>query len=147
MTVRVQNHIHLGTVIVPDNENAPQYKWKTIERAAIPVVFMAAKRALNGKLRIHTLNNTASQPIDLVNFEYVIKCADTPEMNAQQWLDLLFSFQGRRVYLVDHYHPDNNLDHSAYVRPMGVVRVGEAQKFTTMLNPYYVQIALEDDRI
>lgn len=144
--IQTQNHIHLHTEITYDVEKAPSYRWSVVERIEIPVVFMAVKRAVNGKLRIHSLQKDA-EPWNIKNFQYVVKCAASGTMSANDYKDLLMSYMAKTVYLVDNLHSADGTDHSSFVRRMGMAQVGEAAKFDQVLSRYYISVFLEDDSI
>lgn len=141
-----QNHIHLDTQIVPDQENAPAMRWKVVQRQVFPVVFMGVKRAVNGTLRLHTLKRD-NQVVDLENYTYVVKCEGDSIMTTEEKREYLFKLLGRRVFLVDSVHCPDGHDHTQFVRKMVVINLSEASNFDPMLSRYYIQIALEDDRL
>jgi hypothetical protein len=57
----------------------------------------------------------------------------------------LLAMLGRTVYLVDHNHPADNADHTAYRRTMLFDQMGEMKKFDPALSRYYVSIHLTDN--
>lgn len=143
----LQNHIHLSTAVSGAPEYSPTYKWYVSDRIESSLVILSVRRALSGKLHNHVLSS-GGNPIRFKNFDYIVRVDDSQDgMDTYQRLDLLQSMQGKRVYLVDHYHPDNNQDHAAAVRAMVLTKVGEAKAFTMKLPRYYVEISLEDDHL
>jgi hypothetical protein len=143
MTFEVQKHIHIGLNLLPDGEQAPQYKFATTDRQELRQVMMTIKRAITGKLRVHTLQRDGV-PIVFKNYQYILKIDDQPGWSLAEQKDTLFSFLGQVVYMVDQVHTPDNTDHRAYVRRMAVSDIGEIKMFETMLRRHYIEIIFED---
>lgn len=145
MAVRVQNHMHMD---LPANnsgapENSPLRTWRTSERMEIPQVIMSLERTLTGKL-MHNVLHTSGSPVQFKDLRYIVKCGDDGYGTQFENLAYLLSMNGNEVSVVDHYHADDNEDHTNQLRTM-ILSVEEVPQFDPALQVFYVPVYLTDN--
>jgi len=138
----LRDHIHLDTTL---NGGVPVATWKTVDRQEIPVVFMGLERTLTGRL-VPMVAHQNGQPLQLTNMQYVIRVTATSTETLYERKELLKSFNGKRVYLVDHYHCEDTENHAPYVRRM-ICQVGSFSPVGPGLPFFLVEVYLEDDSV
>jgi hypothetical protein len=143
----LQNHIHLdlATAIGGAPENAPLSKWVVTDRLMIPVKFMALRRGLTGVQFKYRLTNGGGI-VRLQDFQYTVKVQPTQTETLDERIDLLLSFDGADVRLVDVLHPANGQDHTPSIRKM-VASIGEFAPVSVGLPYFLVDVELKDDSL
>jgi hypothetical protein len=144
MSYPVQDHIHLALNLTGAPEYAPTLTWKTSDRIEVPTVMMAVRRAINGKLRTHTLQQSGN-PVVFTGYKYIVRVEGDGTLTTRQRLDAMIAMLGKRVYVCDHYHPNDGQNHTPAVRQMVLTAIGDLKQFTTLLPRYYVEVELTDD--
>jgi hypothetical protein len=140
----IQNHIHLSDTLQTSGEFAPDVKWTASTREQVPEIIAAFKRTLTGKLQRHVLSD-GSGPVQFLNYIYTLKLEDDGIQTAQEKLELLLSWQGKRVYLVDHFHVSDGANHSGDVKTVVLEITEHIQSETPRQSLYYVPVVLTDD--
>ncbi len=150
-----QDHFHLSTALQSSGELAPTLKWRShrTSYSRTPVVIAAAKENLSGALTLYRLQDSGGVVRQTVYNLTTVVDADFGGTFADRQTALL-GMQGALAFFVDHEHPNDSADHSAYVKPVYVefvgnftpaappnpevydvaIRLREA-KFTDLLNP------------
>ena len=142
----IQDHIHLSLELEPSGEKAPTIKWTTIEELPTPEITVSTTVTLDGTLRKHKLIRSGQQ-VKLLHFRYRVKVDTYGGLTLEQRLDALWNMQGEDVYLVDHRHVNDSEDHTANVRKMFMVKLGDYDSIAkNVLTRYYIEIQLLDDR-
>lgn len=134
----VQNHIHLDSVIGGAPENAPTLTWRATDRALVPRFTVEIVEGLTGVRFDH-----ATEDVVYSDFMYELFLKDGATTALAQ-LDLLMGLAGKRLYLVDHRHPDNGADHTDYIRTVRMTRMGEIQQEHLLLKQFRVQVYFVD---
>lgn len=144
----VQNHIHLSKSIGSAPENAPDLKWLVRfqdGRYDVPVTLMNPARAIRGQLRVFNIHRD-NQPLQLNDFRYVVKVREQDGFTTEERVAQLKALHGQTVYLVDHFHPGDGLDHTDSIRRMFC----EVAPFTSehlALQFFWVPIRLTDQTL
>lgn len=138
----VQNHIHLSTTLGTAPENAPTLKWKALERQNVVSITTSIKQTLAGKTRVHVLQDI-SGPIVLETFQYKLKVQADYGYTVEDRIAQLKALNGRRAYLVDHFHANDNADHTADVIEV-FCEVGAFPTDHIALQFFYVDVSLTD---
>jgi len=139
----VQNHIHLSQTIGAGPENAPDTTWIAVNRLYVPTTVAQTRRTLTGKLRRHSLRSGGSV-IRFENYQYTLRVGAYGGLTLEQRIAGLEAMLSEKVYLVDHFHPDDGTDHTAAVIPMYVENVGPFPPFSPNLFRFDVDIQLVD---
>ena len=133
----VQNHIHLSDTLGGAPENAPAKTYMAHQRDDQPTIFIAIERSLSGGLMGHVLQSGGA-PVLKDNFEYILRVDQTE-------LDELRALLGKQVYFVDHIHPNDGQDHTAYVK-QGILSVlSNIRNIDPMLHRYHCRIRFEEN--
>lgn len=142
-----QDHIHLGAVpndgsmpIGFDGDGAPPYKIYHIQKR-LPRYegYYEFVRSWNGTPVDHVLRtDDLADPITFTGFVYEVR-VDLPT------LDLLTALLLRKVYLIDNRHPNNGINHSAYVRIMLFEKMEFEENLEPMLQFNIVNITFTDE--
>lgn len=140
-----QRHIHLSTALGGAPENAPTHKWVATEVLPVPEIIASVSRTLNGTLQKHAVIRDG-QVVRLRNMKYKLRLGSDPNFPVNVQIDVLTAMQGADVFLVEHVHPADGEDHTAFVRKMYVESVGALENIDPGLNHYLVEISLIDDR-
>lgn len=138
----LQNHIHLATTLGSAPENAPTLKWKVLERQETVSIQVAIKQTLGGKTRVHVLSDV-SGPVQLSTFQYKVKVQGDYGYTVEDRIAQLKALQGRRAYLCDHFHADDDADHTADVLEV-FCEVGAFPSDHIGLQFFYVDVSLTD---
>ena len=139
----VQAHIHLDSSLTGSPEYSPTLKWVAVDRLDIPEVMFSIERTLTGRLKTHVLTDT-NGPVQFQNYRYTIRVQPDGVYSLEERVDLLKALDGHEVYLVDHFHPVDGVDHTANVRTM-FLQVGEFPMTHGPGLPYFdVDIDLTD---
>lgn len=146
MATQIQNHIHLDTSIGGAPENAPTQTWSVFERAVIPVKVSGYVRGITGQLRNNVLMSSG-EIVQLRDYGYVVKVQAEGVYTAQEMLETLLSMDGKTVYLVDNYHPDDGEDHTSDVRTMRMTTTGVPEAINAAQQYYTVQVELTDNSL
>lgn len=145
MVDHVQNHIHLSDALQGSGEKAPTYSWVVNDRSKIPVVPLSLKRSKTFKLYPNVLRDDSSDIINLTNFRYKIKVQGTDADNTQSLIDMIQSWIGKTLYLVDSFHVNDGSDHTGNVRSMVLADIPEGFKTDDFgLFRYFITVELED---
>jgi len=139
----LQAHIHLSTTIGSAPENAPNLTWKVTHQEEVPVVFVSLKRSLKGNLRAGAVRS-GGNVLQLRNYGYTVKVIADDTYTVHQRKELLKGLFGQTVYLVPHWHCNDGVDHTEFVRTMFCSRVAVFGTDMPGLQFYYVDIELED---
>jgi hypothetical protein len=78
--------------------------------------------------------------------QYTVRVTATSTQTLYERKELLKSFHGKRVWLVDHYHCADGENHIPYVRRM-VCQVGPFSPVGPGLPFFLVDVYLEDDTV
>lgn len=119
----VQDHIHIGTTL-EGAENAPSNKYRARARTPFWRIETQIDRGLTGKLFFDGIRDGNGDIIRFDEYDYNL-------LVSLDEIEVLKSMLGREVYLVDHVHPDDGEDHSAYVRSV----VFAAMKYVSNIGP------------
>lgn len=141
----VQNHIHLSKTIGSAPENAPDLKWLVRfqdGRYDVPVTLMNPARAVRGQLRVFNIQRDG-QPLQLNDFRYVLKVRAQDGYTTEERVAQLKALHAQTVYLVDHFHVGDNLDHTDNIRRM-FCEVGPFDSEHLALQFFWVPIRLTD---
>ena len=149
----VQHHIHLSPTLGSAPENAPDMKWKVrfdpgFERR--DNVFLSLRRATDGTLVTDTLLTKSTgavfRPRD---YRYQLFVRDLGDgYTVDERLDLLASWVGKSIYLVDFNHPNNGADHSAAVKTLFFAdKSPERSNGDPGLTFYFIDITLLDPTV
>lgn len=139
----VQDHLHLSPELETSGEFAPSYKWTASDREEAVVFTARVRRSLTGRPFAHVVRRGGVVVVHY-DFSYVVKIEGDGALTTRQYADRLKSMAGRHLYLVDHVHPDDGEDHSAYVKPVLLAEIGRFKADHTMLSYFYVPIYLID---
>lgn len=142
----LKSHIHLGLTLGDEPENAPVYKFPTIDREEIPVFLGSIERGLAGNTMINRLKDSSGDDVDLCDFVFRVRVDARYGQTYYERKEALKAMHGRRVYFVDHEHCADGDDHTAYVRPM-IAKIGRIPRDHVALAFAYVEVELMDDRI
>jgi hypothetical protein len=140
----IQNHIHLAASLSGAPEYSPIYTWKATKRILNPTIIAAPVRTLTGRLRKNVLSDSGS-PMLFEDFHYTLVVKDEQIDDAWERIEILKAMLGKTVYLVDHYHQADGVNHTSEVRTMFFSRMGDVTGFTQTLIRYYVDIELTDN--
>lgn len=133
----VQNHLHLSDTLGTAPENAPNLKWKATDRILIPSFTVEIRQSLTGVRFDYALEDVVYT--DMV---YDLLLHDDSETTALEKLDLLVGLAGKRLYLCDHVHAADGVDHTADVQLVRMTRMGEIPAAQLALQLFHVQIYL-----
>ena len=139
-----QNHIHLSLTIGGAPENAPDTKWKTLERIPIPTLLGSVERTMSGHFRHFETRDEGGNPVRPVDMYYKVIVRDEYSDDVETRLDKLIAMLGEVVYLVDHKHADDGEDHTANIKTMHLTEIGEIVPVSVGLFRYEVEITLSD---
>lgn len=141
----LQDHFHLG--VVPFNGDAPTgfgahgeppYQFTANHRVPKYEAMVTMVRSWSGKGRIHSLRTSdLTKPVVFTDIEYTLL------VNPQQY-DILSQMQKQEVYLVDHYHCANTVDHTPFVKHMWFADFSFSDHLDPLLNRSRVVIFLKD---
>jgi len=145
----VQDHIHLAESLGGAPENAPIYQWVVSKRSQIPVFDINVQRSLDGTPFAYVVKKGGT-PVQHQDFSYTVRLEGDADRGVAgsntvwDYQDRLLDLIGKRLYLVDNRHPANGLDHTAFIRPVMISRVGDIQDEHPLLRYFYVQVYLAD---
>jgi hypothetical protein len=145
----VQSHIHLSTTLSGAPEYSPDTKWKVRQDGwlLVPNIVATHRRTLTVKLAKHRLLDGSGDPIQLMDYRYIVKVDDYWDMTADERLDALLAMQGKQVYLVDNRHVADRFNHTSDVRTMYLPDITDIANLNPQLQPLYISIQLVDDTI
>ncbi len=135
-----QNHIHLSTELGGEPELAPTLKFRATERIEFVHGDVDVVRGATGKLFFGTIRDDNGDPVLNNEFDYHLLVTESE-------LDSLKDMVHKPVYFVDHVHPDDGEDHTAYVKDMILSTLKHIRRIDPMLNLRIVGISLLDNTI
>jgi len=143
----IQDHIHLSSTVGGAPEFSPDMKWKVRVDGWMPTpeIISNHRRTLGGKLKKYVLSDVGGDPIQFMNFRYVVKVDDYDGFTLEQRYDALLAMQGKSVMLVDVRHVDDDQNHSGHVRTMYCSAVVDITPINPQQIPLYFGIELVDD--
>ena len=145
----VQDHIHLASTLEIGGELAPIYKWTASSREQAVIFSANVRRSLTGKPYAHVIKK-AGVPVLQHDFIYTIRLEGDADLGVPgsntvwDYQDRLVDMAGRHLYLVDHRHCIDGLNHTAYIRPVLLSRIANLKDEHPLLKYFYVQIYLND---
>ena len=145
----VQAHIHLAATLEASGEKAPIYQWTTTAREQVVVFDVNVRRSLSGVPFAHVVQK---QGVPVLHFDYIYSIrlegdADLglPGTNTVwDYQDRLIALAARPIYLVDHRHCVDGLDHTPFVRPVMITKIGNLKDEHPLLRYFYAQVYLND---
>jgi hypothetical protein len=141
---QTQNHIHLSLTLGGAPENAPDTKWKTLERVLIPTLIGTVERTLSGHFRHYEVVDELGDPVRPLDHYYKLIVREEDGEDEEERLEKLLNMYGRIVYLVDHKHVDDGEDHTANVKTMYFSEMGEIIPVSVGVFRYEVEVTLID---
>ena len=144
----VQNHIHLSDTLGGSPENSPDIKWKVMADGwkPAPRVIASVENSLTGKLLISSITS-GGEPVQLSDYEYTIRVDEYWGMTLAERQTALLGLLGKRVYLVDNQHVDDDEDHTDYVKQMYFESIRDIKPINTLLSTLFITVQLRDDTI
>ena len=136
----VQCHIHLdrdAPYVPRDTDNAPAARWRVTRRSRIPQAQVNVSRSHTGHTYMSRVVDGAGDPVVHNDWRYQLRVT-------QAELDYLVGLLGRELIFVDHRHPDDGTDATAYVKSVGLRVTSDIANLEPMLGKYDVSIELVD---
>lgn len=145
----LQSHIHLSPT---ENEvanigNSAHHltQFPARERISQPKIILSLHRSLNHHLHVHVANSFGNV-LQLTDYAFTVICKPEYQYTAYERLQQLLGMNGRVVYFIDHYHPDNGVSHSGFVKRM-VMEIAEVPQFDPNFQRYEIDIKLNDHTV
>jgi len=144
--VQVQNHIHLDPVLSDTGpEYAPATTWVIMNYIPQQEIMAAVRYGAGGRLFAHVVSDD-SGPIKRENYQLRIRIAGDTEVAMRAAYELIKSYNGKQLYYVDSYHPDNGSSHRDYVKRVWM-KIEKSDPVSVGLVRFYVDVTLLDDSI
>lgn len=145
----LQNHIHIsidrdecGDIAHPAHSLT---RFALRERILEPKAIMSMHRGLNNNLHVHRAI-TGNTPVQLVDYSLTVICKPAYGFGAYERSLQLTGMNGRVIYFIDSYHPNNDEAHTDHVKRM-VLEVMSIPQFDHNLQRYEIDVKLHDHNI
>lgn len=129
MAVSIQDHIHIVDTATP-GDGTTTGEWAGVASGGKPrdlpqySVFVAPRRALDGTIHIHVLNDDGGDPVLIQNWELLVWCETWADV--ETWRDML----GKIKYFIYHYHDPaahNSYTQRVLIDSLGIPQPGSTQ--------------------
>lgn len=116
----VRNHIHLSSTLGGAPENAPDTRWKTVQRGGrveVSHTFKTVRYSLSGTVRPNVLKSGGT-PVRRTDYQLRLLVRDYDGVSVADRIEALKAMEGTFVKFVDHDHPADGEDHTDFVKDM-----------------------------
>ena len=139
----IQDHVHLAPVLSSNAEQSPAWKFFIEVQQPEHVLFTNLSYSLQGDSHFFVRKGNDGKPILYNHMLFSVRVRAEEGYTLQERLQQLRSMQGRFVYFVPHFHPDDNNDHTHFIQRMFMEPIVETN-IDPALTVYNVEVILRD---